>query len=319
MSVVLLAAPSINDEYYVPFFDDIIALFARFVKASHPNDRLLIVSDDATLPSLEKHIPRENLINGSIFDIWIRDFAPIRTQAGNFAFIYQPAYLDKDKAYDFQQSFHDWLSAMQIEVEHVSLVLDGGNFNYNGSDCAVMTDRVLEDNPGFEKQEIITLLKNRLGLEYLSIIPQVPGDVLGHSDGMVIWLSERQLGISQLEEPVRSAVFAALEKEFKEVQLVELPYEISDRTWLGAEDIVGFGDFGGVYANALRTDNAIYVPTFGVQADEVAFEVYCSQATKKIIPVKMGDETRLGGGLRCLSWSLNGTDAEKILRNGLRE
>ncbi len=315
--VILLSAPSIKERYYKPFFGDIVALFTRLIEVSHPNDTPLVLVDKKTHPSLRKYIDDENLIIGSISDIWLRDFAPVHTPTGNFYFIYQPSYLDENDAYYIQDSLSEWLFSIDIKANDISLVLDGGNFIYNGIDSAIVTNRILEDNPEFSKNEIIALLKRRLNLEYLAIIPQDPWEPLGHSDGIVTWLTERCLGMAQFEEPFRSSVLTCLEKELKEVELIGLPNQIKNKTWRGKKDKVRYGDVKGLYVNALTTENAIYVPVFELNVDNVAIETYRKHAQKEIIPIKMGNETKLGGGIRCLTWSTGGADARKILANRL--
>ncbi len=314
-NVILLSAPSIKERYYKPFFGDIVALFTRLIEASHPNDTPLVVVDKGTHPSLREHIDEDNLIIGSISDIWIRGFAPIHTPAGNFYFTYLPSYLSKKDAEYVQDSFAKWLFSMGTEEEKdISLVLEGDNFVYNGTDSAIVTDRILEDNPEFSKQQILALLKKQFNLEYLAIIPRESGNPLGDdSDGIVTWLTERCVGIAQLEETYRKTVLTCLEKELKEVELIELPNEVKNDTWRGKQDIVSHKNVKGMYVNALTTDNAIYVPIFDLDADNVAIETYRKHAQKEVIPIKMGSETELGGGIRSLTWSVGGDDAITLL------
>ncbi len=309
-SVVLFVAPSINNSYYREFFEDIFLFYERFIAHSHPLDTPLVVVDQATQKHIGARILPQNLLTGSIPDIWIRDFAPIRTVKGTFDFCYRPNYHSQSAAESIEVGFQRWFSATNIENERMSLILDGGNLNYNGLDQAVTTTRILQDNPSYSERAIAELLKHQLGLTHLAIIPQEPGDVTGHSDGMVKWLSEERLGVAHFDEPLRSQVLTKLAEGLgHNVELIELPHVPQEELWQE------WPSAKGVYVNALTTDNAIYIPQFGLAEDTTAVELYNQYATKTVIPIQTGLEVILGGTIRCLSWQVNGPDARLLLEN----
>ena len=113
--------------------------------------------------------------------------------------------------------------------------------------------------------------------------------------------------IGLIPEPERSRVWRALKENLPGVELLELPFEPTGELWEGWESAAG------VYVNALSTENAFYVPRFGLDADEVAIQAYCARSSRDVIPVITGREVRLGGSVHCLTWDISGDDARRVL------
>lgn len=306
-AVILMSAPSINNNYYRPFFDDLLTFYSRMVAAAHPNDVPLVMVDRATFWDAATVIPEENLIIGNIPDIWMRDFPPIRTQAGNFNMKYAPQYLNRRDARYIERRFDRWYRKTGLVRSNLPLILDGGNFNYNGIDRAVTTERILADNRRYSRTRLVNLIKKHMGIKQLAIIPEEAGDITGHSDGMVKWLAPNKLGVAQFHGAFRNRVHNALRSGLPGVDLVEIPYVPHDDLW---QD---WSTAKGVYVNALTTTNAIYVPMFGLAEDAQALAIYRQHATKPVIPVQVGPEVSMGGSVRCMTWQLDGTDAQTIL------
>jgi agmatine/peptidylarginine deiminase len=93
---------------------------------------------------------------------------------------------------------------------------------------------------------------------------------------------------------------------------VELPFQPTGDLWEGWESAAG------VYVNALSTENAIYVPRFGLEADDAAIQAYRAYSAKDVITVRTGREVRLGGSVHCLTWEIAGEDAWTVLESQSR-
>ena len=308
-SVIVTVAPSVGAGHYREFFADLVGFLTRLIEASHPDDQFLVVVNPQTVAEIRDRVPQKNLLVGSIPDIWIRDFAPVRTRHASFKFRYSPAYLCQEDARTIERGFMAWFRSLGLEAEPVDLVLDGGNFVYNGTDSVIITERIVEDNAGYTRAEIQQRIQSDLQLETVAIIPEGVREKTGHADGMVVWMSEEVLGVARFAEPARSRVLRALEQELPGVELVELPFQPTGDMWEGWESAAG------VYVNALSTEHALYVPQFGLEADPMAERVYRSLSANDVIPVRTGREVRLGGSIHCLSWELSGRDAEVILNS----
>ncbi len=309
-SVFFLSAPS--DAYYDPFFDEIVWYFQNFINAAHKNDLLLIVADRETRKELKGLLPDKHLIPGEIPDIWMRDYSVIQTKAGLFKFKYRPNYLKTSDAKAIEAGFVNWFRGLGLPFKFVDLVLDGGNFNYNGAYSALMTERIFADNYDKSEKEIIRLLRDTLALDYLAFLPEVPGDTTGHSDGMVKWLSKNKLAVSAFDDELWQAVMEVIDEDLQEqVEIVEMPYQPSNKYWRN------FADANGVYVNALTTDNAIYVPMFGLGVDKKALAIFKKHADRAVIPVQVGKVGRMGGSVRCLTRQLGGVAAQRVINSVL--
>lgn len=298
-TTILFSAPSADDPYYQEFFDDLIDFYARCVENHHPNDLPLIIADRETMPIVREVIPQKYAIAAFIPDIWIRDFAPIVTPEGLFKFRYEPEYIPKKHAREVDRNIREFYQKLDLPAENMPLILDGGNFVFNGKNKAVITERILEDNSEYQTEDILAIFAERLGVD-VAIIPEEEGDVTGHSDGMVKWLSENKLAVSRYEDTsFIDSIVREIQTAFSSVEIVEMPFEPTGKSY------GNFFDATGIYVNALTTPNAIYIPVYDLAADEEAMEIFENYSDREIIPIYMGGVALLGGSINCLSWSIS--------------
>ncbi|MFT5470512.1 MAG: agmatine/peptidylarginine deiminase [Verrucomicrobiales bacterium] len=303
-SLIVFHAPSINENYYAPKFDELLQFYRDFVNVAHRRDFPLIVTDAATRPSLEALIDSENLITGSARDIWVRDFGPISTTRGVFKARYRPNYLPAEDAAWIEEGFNRFFPALKIPVQKLNLIIDGGNFVGNGGSKAVITSRVLEDNPSLTEAQIRTIFRDQLGVTELAIIPPEAADTTGHADGMVHWLATDILAVNRYFGGFRTQVRNSLTQQLPGVTLVEVPWNPTNRVWRD------FADSTGVYVNAMNTPNAIYVPQYGLNTDAAALAAFRDHADRPVIGVPVSpDIAIMGGAARCLCWQVSGPAA----------
>ncbi|GMH33721.1 hypothetical protein BSKO_01555 [Bryopsis sp. KO-2023] len=297
VGTILISSPKTGDPYYKGMEGELVGFYSRIVSAAHPSDKFVIACDPPRAKELRSAgVPEANLLVNGLPDIWIRDICPVITPKGAFNFLYRPSYLKRSDAKYFEDAFNKFLAKRGVVSSGRSLNLDGGNYCHNGVDKAVVCDRVFKENPGLTTKRLVEILAPITGSDAIAILPTEKGDTLGHADGMVSWLAADVLAVNQFDEPFHSKVMKELEWNFPDVKLVVMPYEPSDRDWKG------IADASGVYTNILHTPNAAYVSSYGSPSDAKAkamVEKYCS---RRVIPVKAEKVTRLGGGLRCLTW-----------------
>ena len=299
--VVLMVAPRVDDPYYADVFEDVVEFQANVAETMDGRGRVLFIVDRHTWNSLDEACReklRECRVWGSVYDIWVRDYAPVCVQGRLYMFKYRPSYLDEQEAEWIQNSFKEFLDKHGVEYTTVDLVLDGGNFVYDGEGKLIVTERVLKDNPDMTRDEIISTLKAIPGVDEVAMIPEEPGDLTGHADGMVLWLSPKKLLVNRYEEPFRSRLLKILEEAFPEVEVVEVPYRPSNETWKG------FPSACGDYVNTLVTSWAVYVPVYGSPLDEEALEVFRENTDKEVIPIDASAVCFMGGSLHCLTWDV---------------
>ena len=305
--LIVLSAPSIHDDYYAEVFDDIIAYDITFANSVAGKDNIIILADEDTLPYFTGQVPEDVLLQADIYDIWIRDFSPL-FPSNPAKFVYAPDYLDEQISQEIDASFRAFTQAVGLSYPINDLVIDGGNFVHNGVDKAVFTERVFSDNPGMTPQETEAALKEAPGLSEIAFIPEEVGDTTGHSDGMVMWVSEDKLLVNEYDEPFRTQVLNVLDEAFSGVSIVEIPSNYKPEIW---KDFVSAC---GIYVNALVTQDYIYVPVFGGEQDDEIVGMIAAHTNKEIITVDASAVCHMGGSVRCLSWQVWGEDADKLVQ-----
>ncbi|MCR9142921.1 MAG: agmatine deiminase family protein [bacterium] len=301
--LIVLAAPSIHDSYYRKHFNALLAFHTSFAQAAKEHDDLIVLADADTLPRLRGKIPDDQLLEADLADIWMRDFATVHPRR-MVSFRY-----DRPKEPVVKKTFNNFVKRYQLNVSKNELKVDGGNVVDNGTDSAIMTEKVYARNPGVSPAQVRSRIKRALGLKRLAIIP-MDDEYLGHSDGMVLWLSPTSVLMNRYQEDPDFTydVESALRKSLPGVRIHKIP---------GAGYGEKYGRYAsacGIYVNATVTDRAIYVPVFDEDADEAALELIRAHTNKSVVPLYAGDICELGGSARCLSWQLTGENAQKLIR-----
>lgn len=233
-------------------------------------------------------------------DVWVRDFMPVQTGPDRFVqFIYNPDYLRKSPMW--RSTMSDTASicrSIGIKPEAVNLVLDGGNLERLAGK-AIATDKVYAENPGCLKELLRDSLVHSLGLDQLIIIPQEPGDILGHVDGIVRILDAGTVLINdygsksqqRFSERIRQVLHLA------GFSTIPIPYAArSDQDSMNAT---------GVYMNFLRINNYVFLPVFGIEEDHHALKIFESLfCGYKVFPVWSNAIAAEGGVINCVTWNI---------------
>jgi agmatine deiminase len=161
-------------------------------------------------------------------DIWIRDFAPVPfDRDGSFVqFRYFPDYLRQGYRHLITDSRGMFSNLPGVRTcEYSDIILDGGNV-VRHHDKAIVTDKVIVENPRMGREELLEKLKGLLRVESLIVIPTEPGDVVGHADGVVRFIDSVSVIINDYRRIDRS-YRARLLKPLKAAGLsvVELIYQ----------------------------------------------------------------------------------------------
>ncbi len=244
-------------------------------------------------------------------DIWVRDFLPAAVFDGSgiqhlVKPDYKPEYLQSDPV-DVAtgnaagQEIGTFLGMHRVTLP---LVWDLGNLTHNGRGVAICTDRLLGDNRHLNRSEIHDLLRQKLNIEKLIIVPVEPGDATGHIDGMVRFLSESQVlvggyaprrGPASFMDKVARRIEKHLRSEFEIVRVRN-----------GApEDYMmeGIASAVGNYVNFFRLEHRLYLPVYGALEDDVAIDSFRRALPhSEIIPVPATTLAKHGGVLNCMTW-----------------
>ncbi len=245
-------------------------------------------------------------------DIWVRDFMPFQRHDGEFLiFQYRPDYLQGKNEKYITNCRDAFLASGAREVlssnicNHTNLILDGGNMikcqDKNGTDCVIMTTKVLYENSNLSHHEILLELEECLNTEII-LIPWDTNEPYGHSDGMIRSIGNGKLLLNcyaDFDKNLRNAIKKAVENRF---EIYELSYgnKFRAKSWC--------------HLNYLELRNVILIPVASIASDKIAIEQIEKYTEKKCRPISMSKIITDGGGLHCISWTM---DTNIIFENNL--
>jgi agmatine deiminase len=263
------------------------------------SDRLEMKEPDlfANLRSALDGVPIE-IIPGTA-DIWRRDFMPIQLDQDRFyQFVYAPDYL-RGHEHLITPPERCRLHFM-LHYRQEPIVLDGGNIVASRK-MVILTEKVYKENPRIERPRLRDRLEEIFQAECI-FIPKQADDDVGHSDGVVRFVTEDRVLIndySTVDPGYGEKVRRVLEK--KGLEVVSLPmFEEARRRRPGEiESAVG------IYINYLRVGNVIVLPGYNKPEDQEGVEKakqIMPKATVLQVPCRSLAEE--GGVLNCVSWTI---------------
>lgn len=289
----------------VPADDTLSAAFDTYLgMVMQLTNELVYISD--RLPALHPAIvadlrsslgSRLRMISGTQ-DIWCRDFMPIQLGPDRFVqFRYAPDYLKDDP----QLRTDDGARLLDLAKDAVRsrLFVDGGNVVRLGH-TAILTDKVFSENPRFSRRRVEDELRRVLEVDRLVIIPTDPEDPIGHADGMVRFVDETTVLVSDYRQLDR-AFADGLDKALASFEIIPFPFCPTDEPGEDPEIPPAIG----VYINFLQTEEIIFCPTFGLREDEQALDILrrCFPS-RTIVPVRSNKLAMDGGVLNCATWDV---------------
>ena len=295
-NIILLVGP---DNYYASSLIEFVDFHAEFANSAGSRDHFFIVINNYNDNLYQAQLPDEMLISANVNDIWVRDFGIQNLQGINHKFDYSPNYLDNWTSNWIDNSFINFFNNTDLEYINHNIVLDGGNFQTNGIDKAVITTRIFSDNPNLSEIQIRNYFNTNLGINEIAFIPEDIGDPVGHSDGYVVWLTPTKLAVNDSEEPYHTQIYNILEFSLTGVEYIDMPFAPDNG---GGAD--GFGSAKGIYVNSLQTTDNFYIPIFGIPEDALALAVYEEHTNKNVIPIDATEISNWGGSVHCLAMEI---------------
>ena len=225
--------------------------------------------------------------------VWVRDFMPIQLSSNRFLqYRYSPDYL---KNYpDYIPEYETICRDLHLQCKKTDIVIDGGNV-IKLQDKAIMTDKVLKENPGYPERDLIAKLEKDLECE-VCLIPWDRYEIFGHADGMVRPITADTVLLNNyidIDKSLRERLLTKLHGYGFHIE--ELHYDLprhSRQSW--------------AYLNFLQVKNLIFVPMLGLPEDALALQQLCDfYPGHKVVPVpKCQGLVRDGGALNCVSWTV---------------
>jgi len=289
---IYTSMPNTDDAYYQPFRTELNQFNRDLQSNTDSQDEFVSLNIDSTDYKTEKF---------NYPDIWIRDVAPVVTTR-LVKFRYSPNYLKKSDSHYLNNRFNKFLKE-RYNFQKSDLILDGGNLQWNGEQTVILTNQVYHDNPEWTKKEIVDELRYQLKVRKVIIISKEPGDILGHSDGMVKFIGPNKLFINDFsyEPGFLKKVKHEILKQAPQMKFIVLP---SSYTSKGQYD-KKIASAKGLYINMLETDRKIYFPIYGLKNDQKVLKLVSQQTDKKVIPIDVSKLSTLGGSIHCMTWEVS--------------
>lgn len=254
-------------------------------------------------PMLEEHAIPFSFIEGTR-DIWCRDYMPLQKEKDRFVqFIYFPDYLLFPEQIRSLTHTDEITTKYAGKVKKSKLILDGGNV-IRWKHKAIVTEKVFTDNKNREKKTVENWLKQDLEVDELFFIPKMPFEYTGHADGLVRFIDEGTLLVSDYSEQSdtwKKNFERALDKTGLKIKI--LPSFIDKNKNKDGEYTAR-----GCYINYAQIGNKILFPKFGdAKKDQEAVEaiekIYPSPDFK-VIQIEANEIANEGGVLNCITWNI---------------
>jgi agmatine deiminase len=322
-SLVMVYPYKLQDrEHLLPFYnifltyipDEIkIILLVNHIDAEREIERLRIeygITNDI-----------EFLIYPNLFDIWIRDYAPLIIEEGGSVFPvkfnYNPSYVEKKYAdYIEQDNQIGGDIGKRLVSEGIMSVYfnwDIGNLTHNGAGTAIITKQFIKDNKTRGLDELKSMLHVFCGFDNIIFIPTEPGDRTGHVDGMCRFIDEKVIVVGSYSTASSNCNFMDMLAQNLQEDLGP-DYTIIRLLNGEPEDhkTEGIASALGNHMNFLRLGDRILFPYYSDEISEAPMKEFIEKIEHldlniEIVPVDLPEIWvlgRLGGLLNCVSWQV---------------
>lgn len=246
----------------------------------------------------DKPVDRDNLFYVSVHQdtMWVRDYGPVIVDCEGRGPVVMDASYDPDRPHD------DFVpealaKLLDLPVERVPLMVDGGNLLSNGSGLAITTTRIIEDNsaPGYDEPAIAETLRQMYGLHQLVILEPLLGEETGHvdmfatftaPDTVILGAYDRQYDPENAELLDRNAfILANTVLDGKRLKVVRIPMPAHD------------DDIWRTYTNVIYANGILLVPIYSSHGDPDRVQALNTFAA--LLP----------------GWEIFGMDASQLIEN----
>ncbi len=292
--------------------------------ASRYGQVLIIAPDTASLPGklsdASARMDNVRLLDVPTNDTWARDFGPVTVYQGGKAI-----------PLDFQ--FNGWGGKFPAELDNQvtselckrevfsagraiksALVLEGGSIDSDGTGSLLTTSRCLLNpnrNPGLNKDEIGTILKNGLGLKQIHWLNAgflLGDDTDSHIDILARFAPDDTIlyvGCDD-QQDLHYDELAAMRAELATFRTAEdRPYRLLQLPMPAPRFDAEGNRLAATYANFLVINDAVLVPVYDDDNDKAACNIIASAfPAREIVPINCLPLICQGGSLHCSTMQL---------------
>lgn len=329
--LVVLAAPSLWDDFYQEKFADLIRFDVQVAQSIMRKDNVLVLADRHTIPFLTgekgkvtKGLPDDVILEADLYDIFLRDFAPLGRREVKFK--YSPVGANEIFTQQVDESFMRLMKESYVELKEKSPIsLQGTQVVDNGRDRAIVSSDVMKENAeNYQDWAVMIQLFNFLGRTAF-VRPPLNSTLFNRYStlrfaDLMAFVDDNILALSELEEPDRTHLIKEVKLAFRDLQILEVPsHPVNEDPWRNRTSACG------VYTNLIVTDKFVYQPVFGndmanwqlglsTVMDRLVTEMLQVNTRKTVVPINVPHTIcQMGAGLRGLSWTVRGSMADQLI------
>jgi agmatine/peptidylarginine deiminase len=246
-------------------------------------------------------------------NIWARDYMPIQTKTGFVKFKYKTLKYEQysQLRIDFDSPYWVLVFKRFNNLKYSNIILDGGNCQMNPEkDVAVITDAIFKNNPEYTRNVLLKELSELLEAKII-IIPMESGDELGHTDGIVKFISEDNIFLNEYT----GKLMVKYNKKVKEIlesngfKVISFPnyWHLRPRMteaefrkkYVYADD---FNPAWGYAINFLKVGRFVLVPIFNFKQDrEIVDTVKNYYPDCSVVAIDCSELSMEGGLINCVT------------------
>lgn len=223
-------------------------------------------------------------IAGKAENPWLRDYGP--TVGYKVTDMEYTRHFIDAQYYPSEFPLADFLpiqlaSDFSFNYESVPLHFEGANLLLDGIGRGFVGDRILDENPGMNSNQVIQTLYTKLNLNEIIILPSVPecGGEWGELNRLVKFIDPETVLVSQFPSTVPyyqqvEAIADSLSKTYNDLgkpfQVVRLPVAPDES---GEYSVNSSGEIRS-YTSSILFNNKILIPSYNNENDALALSVY---------------------------------------------
>ncbi len=256
-----------------------------------------------------------NFVKHPLDSMWIRDFGPLFARWANGSVkIVHPKYknTDQNDPRTRDDELADYIGdVLKLEVEHMPLILEGGNILSNGDGLMVTSTRVIErpENRGYTPQQIGNMLQTYLGCRTWICMRKLEGEPTGHIDFCLTFLHRNLVVVGKYDkayDPVNAAILDEIANTLAGqetsmgpmvVERIPMPPRTEKGEWRS-------------YCNILIINGIILMPSYaGVDPmiESEARAIYARlMPTWRVVPIASDTLVKKQGLLHCIGITVPG-------------
>ena len=223
-------------------------------------------------------------ISGKAENPWIRDYGP--TVGYKVTDMQYTRHFIDSQYYPTQFPLADFLpvqlaSDFSFNYDAIPLNFEGANLLLDGIGRGFVGDRILDENPGMNSNQVIQALYTKLNLNEIIILPSVPecGGEWGELSRLVKFIDPETVLVSQFPANVPyyqqvEKTADSLSKTYNDVgkafQVVRLPVAPDES---GEYSVNNSGEIRS-YTSSILFNNKILIPSYNNENDAIALSIY---------------------------------------------